>query len=304
MRIGSLAYLNYGWESTYGDGASTRNKAFGRGVRITGIAERHNLQPVVEFGDRVYATWLFKMFEGLITLEFLMSNPWWFRGLMGSVTTSGSTPPYTHTFTRNTTTHSVPSMGLEFGFKGETGDVVRLLKGGMINSMTLSTAINEPVLVRVEVYYGSYGTASISSQATDSFEPYTCVHTTLEIPSGTKLAEVQNLELTVNNNVYRLYELGSEYQIGSVPQIFEVSGRMTLSLKDASLLGWLRGTQTNAAIKLVKSNNENITINLSNVAFEEFSLPVMPAEPVFLELPFRAKDITSIVAKNSVSSAP
>jgi hypothetical protein len=43
---------------------------------------------------------------------------------------------------------------------------------------------------------------------------------------------------------------------------------------------------------------------MADLLFEEWSLPLEASAPVLLELPFRARDITSIEAVNNVSTPP
>jgi len=301
MRTGAFAYLRYGWESSFGSGATTRDKVFCRGQRVTALGDRHNLQVIHELGYREAKGWAYKQFEGTISVEGILSNPWWIRALMGAVSTSG-TGPYTHTFTKANT---LPSMEIEVGFQGEGGNVVQLLRGACINSATISTAVGEMVALRLDIWYGSRVSGStLSSAIVDSFAPFTMAHAFLEIPSGTVIGEVQNLEITITNNLFRLYEIGDYVQKGAPPQAFEATGRMVVALKDASMINWVRGSQSSGRIRIQSATDNIIRINMADLLFEEWSLPVEANAPVLLELPFRARDITSIEAVNNVSTPP
>jgi hypothetical protein len=301
MRTGAFAYLRYGWESSFGGGASTRDKVFCRGQRITALGDRHNLQPIPELGYREFKGWAYKQFEGVLSVEGILSNPWWIKALMGSVSTSG-TGPYTHTFTKANT---LPSMEVEIGFAGEAGNVIHLLRGSCINSATISTAVNEMVTLRLDVWYGNRAAGStLSSALVDSFIPFTMQHAFLEIPSGTVIGEVQNLEITITNNLFRRYEIGDYVQKDALPQLFEATGRMVVALKDASMIGWVRGSQSTGRIRIQSATDNIIKINLADLLFEEWSTPIEPAAPVTLDLPFRARDVSSIEAVNNISTPP
>ena len=300
MRTGVYAYVKYGWESSFGSGASTRDNVFCRGQRVTGLGDRHNLQLIPELGYREVKGWVYRNFEGALSVEGVLSNPWWLKALMGSVTTSGSAP-YTHTFTKAKT---LPSMEVEVGFRGEDGDVVPLLRGAVINSATISTAVGEVATLRLDIYYSDRTSGTYGSPTVDTFIPFTMEHCTLQIPSGTTIGEVQNLELTITNNVYRLYEIGGYKQKGAIPQQFDVTGRFTVALKDSTLLNNVRGSQSTGKIIISSGSDNSITVNMADLLFEEWSLPIEPNAPVILELPFRACDITSIVAVNNSSSVP
>jgi len=301
MRTGVYAYMKYGWESSFGSGATTRDKVFCRGQRVTGLGDRHNLQLIPELGYREVKGWVYRNLEGALSVEGVLSNPWWLKALMGSVTTSGTLSPYTHTFTK---ANSLPSMEVEVAFSGESGNVVPLLRGAVINSATISTAVGEVVTLRLDIYYRNRASGTYGTPTVDTFIPFTMEHCSLQIPSGTTIGEVQNLELTITNNVYRLYEIGGYKQKGAIPQQFEVTGRFTVALKDSTLLNNVRGSQSSGKIIIQSASDNSITVNMTDLLFEEWSLPIEPNAPVILELPFRARDISNIVAVNNISTVP
>ena len=301
MRTGAYSYLKYGWESSYGGGASSRDKVFCRGQRVTALGDKHNMQTIPELGYREIKGWVYKNFEGSVSVEGILSNPWWLKALMGTVNTTGSSAPYTHTFTKAST---LPSMEVEVGFQGETSSFVPLLRGAVINSATISTSVGEVATLRLDMYYGNRSSGTYGSPTVDTFIPFTMQHCSLQIPSGTAIGEVQNLELTITNNVYRRYEVGDYLQKDAIPQQFDATGRMTVALKDSSMINWVRSSQASGKIIIQSATDNSITVNLTDLLFDEWSLPIEPNAPVILDLSFTARDVSSIVAVNNVSAVP
>ena len=303
-RTGAYGYILYGWEDSFGNGASTRDKVFGRAQRITGITRRENPEPIYELYQRTVDDWFLRNFEGRVSLEWILANPWIFKAVMGSVSTTG-TGPYTHTFTK---AKSLVSMEIENGFEGASANVVRYFRGAVVDSLTLTATVGDAVRVRADIAYfketigTTLGTATI-----DSFDPFTFAHATLELPDGTVLAEVQTFELTIANNVLGLYGLGSRYAVGAIPRALDLSGRITITMKDSTLLGYLGVEQDDIEFKvtngLTGADERTITFKGTGVMIGEHGTSMEPNELVLEDLAFRIRELT-IEAINNTSSVP
>lgn len=303
-RTGAFAYLKYGYENTFKGGSSLRNKYLGRAMKASSSAT-HNAEPIYELGQNNPSTFLYKQFEGSLSVDWALSNPWFFKLLLGQVNTTGSAPPYTHTFTRSTT---LPSAEIEIGFNGERGDGTSLLKGTVLSSVSISSAVNDIIKVRGEFLYAKRDNGTYGTPGVDTFDPYVFANMTLELPSGTVLAEVQSAELTINNNVLGVYELGNYEVQGALKQAFEVKGRLSITMKDRTFLDMLRDSYNNMVLKITNgltgANEVSITINLSKVFFESHNVSYEPNAIVVEDVSLLSTDITSVVAKNAVSSVP
>ena len=300
-RTGAFAYARYGWETSFRAGASTRNIAFGRGVRVSSISANHNAELIYELGVREAQAWAFKQFEGSLSLEWIFSSPWIFKAVMGSVATTGTSPPYTHTYTK---TKLPPSFEVEVGTQLSGASFARLFRGCFVNTLTLTASVNELLRASLEAYYAieasrtAYGTALY-----DTMEPATFVSATLELPNGTVLGEVQSFELTINNNALRVFGLGSAYANSAVWQNFDATGRISITMKDASFLDMLRGSVSNGKF-VVTTSSGTVTFNFSDLIFGEHTLSIEPNTLIVEDVPVLIRDIPSIVATNNTGTHP
>jgi len=308
-RPGGLVTLAYGWETGFTSGSGSVDKSFGRGQRVTNATVRENPEIIYELGSRFASTVAFKQFEGSLSLEWIMSNPWFFKGLMGVATTTSGTPfpQSTHSFTK--TSGSIPSMEVDVGFVASSGAITRKMMGAVVNSVTLTGAINDVVRVRAECpYYRepsvtlSYGTPTV-----DTFAPVTFCNASLII-GGNIIAEVQSFELTVGNNIQPIFGLGSCFAQGAIPTQFDAVGRMSVTMKDASFLGLLRTEVTSGVLYLNNGQTSNsmvtLTIGLNGLNFGEHSVNYQPNQIVIENMPIAIRDIPSIIAINGTNVVP
>lgn len=293
-RTGAYAYTKYGWESTFGSGSSNRSIPFGRGVRITELTKRENPELFSELGVREYKTHVFKQVEGRLGVEFLLSNPWIFKAVLGSVTSSGS-GPYTHTYTM---TKIPTSIEAEVGATLSGSTVVRLLRGCIVDSLSITATVGDVVRARCGLLYAKEVSGTSSSPIVDTFEPYVFQHATLETPSGTVLAGVQTFDLTIRNNAMLTYHLGSREAIGGIWQNFDLEGRLSMIMSNADNLGKLATEVSTGKLKL-EMTGATITINFSGLVFGEHRTTLEPNALILEEVPIMIKNITSIVAENN-----
>ena len=94
MPSGAQVSLLYGWEyyfdsltnawlGTYGT-AGTANKVFGHGQKISSLERNNNIETIWGLGSRTAMVQLEKQFTGSFSVEFLMSNPYFFRYVLGN----------------------------------------------------------------------------------------------------------------------------------------------------------------------------------------------------------------------------
>lgn len=300
-RTGAFAYAKYGWESTFRGGATAYDKVFGRGVRITGLSVSHNAELIPELGVREYQGWVFKQFEGSVSVDWIYSNPWFFRAVMGQVTTSG-TGPYTHSYTK---TKLPPSFAIEIGSQLSGGNVVRFLKGCVVNTLTLTASVGEVIRVSADILYAEESLGStLSTPIVDTFEPASFAHATLELPNGTVLGEVQTFDLTIGNNALRVFGLGDIYATSAVWQNFDATGRLSVTFKNATFLNYLRTAVANGKLKIQLSTDNSLTINFADLVFGEHTQSFEPNALLLEDVPILIRNITSIDAVNNVAIHP
>jgi len=201
----TISWIGYGWETSYAAASGTIDKALGHGVKVTGMNRKNNIEAVYSCGYRVAQKLIAKRFEGVVSAEWILANPWFFKGVLGAVSDGGSAP-YTHTFTEGDT---IPSMTIANNIQSSAVRQAQLL-GAVIGSCTLTTAVNELVRVRADMPYANENfTTSTSGKLVDSFDLYSFSHGTIEAPDGTTMAQLQNSEATINNNPEGMWGQGS-----------------------------------------------------------------------------------------------
>jgi hypothetical protein len=281
---------------------------FGRAQRITGLSRRENAELVYELGYREAKTAVFKHMEGSLTAEWILSNPWFLKALFGNWSSSVlSGGVYTHSFSKSNS-FSSSSMNIEVGFAGEVANVWRSLRGAILNSITLSGRVDDVVKVRGEILYA--GEATLTSGQTvvvDTFAPMDFSQATLQLPTGSTLAEVQSFELSINNNALKIYGLGSSYAMAATPQAFEANGRLDITMKDRSLLDKLRGMHSGLVFTISNGLGSGylnlISFTGTNVYFDEHSMDLEANSLVVEDLPIRILDVTAL-AQNTVATVP
>jgi hypothetical protein len=309
-RAGGLVSLAYESESGFTSGATTMTsgRAFGRGQKVTNVNVRENQEVIYELGFRNANAVAYKQFEGTLGLEWIMSNPWFFKSFMGVATDSAlSGGVYTHTFTK--TSGAVTSLEVDVGFVASSGAITRKMLGTVLDSLTLTGSINDVVRVKANaMFYREPAIAlSYGAPVVDTFAPVTFANMTLVVGVNT-IAEVQSFELSLSNNIQPIFGLGSIYAVGAIPTQFDVVGRISVTMKDASWLGFLRSELTSAQLVITNGLTSNslvtTTINMQGLNFGEHTVSYQPNQIIIENLPITVRDVTSITAQNNVAATP
>jgi hypothetical protein len=209
-------------------------------------------------------------------------------------------------------------MHIEHGFDAETADVVRNMKGVIMNSLSLKASLGEVVKCTSELVWGNedaIGTAVDTTIAADDIKfPYTFAHATLELPDATVVAQLQEFEITFNMNTELLYGMGSANAVGAFRKIFEMTGKFksatvnktqlqrVFDAADATTantgIATLQITLTNG---LATSLEKSIILDFAGVGVSEHSTEMQPGEAVFENLSFQLRNV-QVTANNSVAT--
>ena len=245
---GAQAYLCYGWESTFNTPVtqSSRNKYFGRNVRATTMSVQSNFEYLYELYQRQASVGRYKQFEGSLSIDSILASPWIFKAALGKVTDGGSAGAYTHTFARlasgTTGMCALPPMTVEAGEMLPSGNVVRTFSGAVVKSLRMSGAVNDWIKLTTDMFFAqeqTVGNTLNTNTGPDSFQPFIFADGTLSIYTGgawTAVAEIQNVDLTMNNNILPIYGLNSRFAVEVLAQQFETDLKMTVVFKDATYL--------------------------------------------------------------------
>jgi hypothetical protein len=303
-RAGGLVTVSYDWESGFTSGCTmTSGKAFGRGQKITNVNVRENPEIIYELGYREAQNVTYKQFEGSLGVEWILSNPWFFKAAMGVASSSTlSAGVYTHSYTK--TSGVLPSMEVDIGFAASSGAITRKCLGAVVDGWTLTGAINDVIRVKITAPYFREPAIGMTfaASATDTFAPFTFANASLVV-AGNVIAEVQSFEISANNNVQPIFGLGSIYAQGAVPTQFDVTGRLTVTMKDASFLGLLRSELTSAALLISNglTSNSLVTCNIymNGLNFGEHTVSYQPNQIIMENIPITVRDSPKIESKNS-----
>lgn len=246
---GAEAYLNYGWESTFDTPitAGTGNKYFGRNVRATTMSVQSNFEYLYELAQRQASVGRYKQFEGSLSIDSILSSPWIMKAAFGKVTDAGSPGAYTHTFTRQTAAPSLaalPSFTTEAGMALPSGNQVRTFSGCVVKSMRMSGAVNDWIKTTTDIFFATeqtIGTSMSANVGPDSFQPFIFADGTLSLWTGagfTPIGEIQNFDVSLNNNILPVYGIGDAHAVEVLAQAFNVELKFTCVFKSAFYLNY------------------------------------------------------------------
>jgi len=289
---------------------------FGQGVEIT-VSRNNNAERIYGVGDRNATATVNKQYAGTLTVNGVMTNAYWLLGALGANTDGGSVGAYTHTYTE---ANKVISFSTKAFAELGTIDSLSTLIGCRINTLKISAAVNEPVRFTIEAPYRYETLGTTSTSDNPDVEPvFTFAHGSIELPDGTELAAVQNIELTINNNLEPVYEVGSRFMRDLVAKAREYNFTITAAFNDQTklLTKFMNGTNSATApddgsgteiatMQLTFTNDEGdiLEINLTGVHINEESLPQNINEVVKEEVTGWARACTNIIYTNDVQNAP
>lgn len=322
-RTGSSAYAQYGYESAFKGGA-TQTKVFGFEQRLTGLRFMNNQIPIKELYTPEIKKFAYGKNEGAATIEWIVSNPWFFDFIFANPETTG-TSPYTHKWSSNpnfvgaggfdnTDVRNTRSGHLEIAINAETQNIVRNAKGVISPSLTLRTTINDTVKGNISLIWGkedALSTTLDSTPASDDLDfPYTFVHASLELPDGTPIAQIQDFELSFTTNVELIWGLSSaDAAATSGKKIIEITGRFRKATVDQSMLQKVidRAEAATLEIKLTNglsgANEKSITLLGTGVGIAEHDNDIVPGEIIFENLRWNIRSML-VTAVNNISTPP
>jgi hypothetical protein len=324
IRTGASAYLKYEYETSYGTGG-TPNKKFGLQDRLTNWTLTHNRIDMPQLNQTTIADYAYGQQNGSLSVACVLSNPWIFESIFGAPSTGSATSGvYPHTFGTTAGNKTMNTLVCEVGYDGDSADIVRTMRGCVVNSLGISTSIGATVDCSIDMTYGKEGAPATSglsapTEPTEAF-PYTFAHGVIKV-GGQTLAQVQDVDITFAQNASLLYGIGNNQAVSSYRQIFDMTGRFRAALLNKNLLENVlnqikQGSSGNYAetvggspeLELTFQSSPSTTqneIKITGVGLSPNDLNISgvePVEPIFEEINWRIKSAT-VVAKNTQSAA-
>jgi len=318
-RTASSAYVEYGYETSFGNGGIDAPLVFGREQKAVGLEAINNQIPLGQLNSPEIECFVYGRNEGKVSMEYVLSNPWIFTSLLGQPVETGASTPFTNTWDSRPSTppvgqiRDIESLFLEIGFEGITGNVVREISGVVSPSMALRMSINEPIRVTQELIWGQDSvntTLDTSVSAKGDFTPYVFANASLQLPSGTSVATIQDLDLNLNSNAELLYELGKANSVDAYRKILEMTGKINLTMKDKTNIDRIFARTEILTMKvfitngLTGSSKKDITIDFRGVGLSLHSNSgIEPGELVLENVDFQCRSVT-ITAVSDTRNQP
>ena len=214
-------------------------------------------------------------------------------GLMGKVTTSGDSAPYTHLFTVG---DSLPSFILEKGFLN-IGQYFRYL-GCKVSAMKASFTPSGAQKLTFSLMGAQEETASSAFHDTPvdlTYAPFDGFALGTIEEGGTPIANVTGVDLEISNNLDGdQYLLGGEGKRADIPEgTVAVTG--TLKARFTSLALYTKAiNDTESSLKLVYKRgtgggtlgNESLEFHIPELTFTPKAPPISGPKGIIVELPF------------------
>ena len=289
---------------------------FGQGVEVS-MARNNNAERVWGVGARNATATVNKQYGGTMTISGALSNAYWLLGVLGVNNDAGSADAYTHTYTE---ADILPSFTTKLGFELGTTDFQSEVIGCVINTCTISAAVNEALRFSLDCSfrYENIGTA-LSADIPEVEPIFTFAHGSIEMPDETTIAAVQSFELIINNNTESLYGVGSRFMTAVVAKNREYNFSCTAAFQDHTdlLTYFMNGTNSASApdagsgteiatMELTFTNDAGdiLDINLTGIHLNEETLPQNANEVVKEDVTGWARACTNIIYTNDIQTAP
>lgn len=289
---------------------------FGQGVEVT-MARNNNAERVFGVGARNATATVNKQYGGTMTISGMLSNAYWMLGVLGTNIDGGAVGAYTHTYTE---ADILPSFTTDLGFELGTTDFESSVIGCVINSCTISAAVNEALKFSLDCTFRYENLGTTKSSDIPCVEPvFTFAHGSIEMPDATDIAAVQSFELTIVNNAEPVYGIGSRFMSKVVAKNREYNFTITAAFNDyTSLLTYFMDGTNSASVPHAGSGTEIATleltftndagdildINLTGVHLNEETLPQSANEVVKEDVTGWARACTNVVYTNDIETAP
>lgn len=288
--------------------------ALGQGIDFSDSTS-NNQTRVYGVGSRNATASPNMQFSGTLTVNGTLSNVYWLLGALGAVADGGSGPSsYTHIYTE---TNVLPTMYLEAPTSFTTQEN-GVWQGAAINQATIQASINEVVKFTLECPYRyAKVTTAADSGSTDTQAVYTFAGGTIQY-GGSTVANIQTIELTINNSVEMIYQVGSRFASQFVAKNREYNFKMTAAIVNFNLLKNVYGGNAGSAtpdtgdqtpsstmvLTFTNKDGHTIVVTLANVYLNESTLPRNVNEALKDDITGWALSCTNVVYTNATQNAP
>ncbi len=319
VHSGSSAYVAYGYEAVFGQGAS-RAYLFGKEQKANSLEFQNSQQPLPQLYTPEVESFLYKKNFGGTTMEYVLSNPWAFASILNDPVYSAGSPD-THTFDSDpdqvgtVSTRNVCSLNLEVYQEGQTGNINRNCKGVICPSLNMKTSIDAPVSISQQLTWGIEDTVITTKGTlpTENFTPYSFVHGSIELPdSGPTIANVQEIDLTFNTGAELVYGIdNTPNAVSAFRKILNMTGKITIALIDKTNIDRVQARTEVADMRVVFSNGltgdneKTMDFLFSGIGLSRHgSQGVAPGELLTEILDFQGRKVVMVASNDQTDQFP
>ena len=319
---GGSASVFYGYETTFGTtpAGSAIAYPFGLNQKVTNFSVSNTRLNFNKLGQVETAEFAYGQQAGQLGIGFVFDDTQaslLFASIYGTIATGGKYP-LNKDQGSGTTTQVGRTLTTEIAVQtGTSVSKLRQLSGCVVNSLSLSTSIGEPVNGNIDMTFGKEvsstlgadNNGAIDSQTSDlqAGKPYTFAHGTFKVSNGSSMVsigEVQSADVNWTQNSELLYGLGSHYAQGAFKKTLDISGKFKTSFKNDTMATHvldqaksssntvtLPDTGMGVGIELLFTNGtKSMKIELHDVAIGDYSVSgIEPVEPIFEDISWKAK---------------
>lgn len=262
--------LYYGEEASYGEAAEVR-EVFGIARKFSAGGEL--VREDVRMGDRTYHERVLIGINFTPSIEFHPLTGKFLKYVLGKVTDSGTSPPYTHVIEVGT---SLKSLTVEAARMGGAGVAERLV-GLLVDSCEIS--VESDGLLSVSLECRAKKASLVSPYADPNIHPpakrpikFTDMSFYVD---GTQYAVVTSARITVTNNLEERPRAGDGTVSGFVLKGAEYGAEVELLFDDASLYDrFLSGRASDVELRFSRGPDDHIRFLLEDSYLEvESELP-------------------------------
>ena len=312
---GGSASVKYGVEALSAFGtAVTGTIPFGLNQKVTNLSISNNRLNFNKLGQVETTGFAYGQQAGSLGVSFVyddLESHKIFESIYGAI----STGKFPSTLAEGQASPRVGSLTTDVSIQMGADYIKRVLSGCVVNSISMSTSIGEPLSGSIDMTFGkevssgmlvSASTITKQSSGLQAGEPFTFAHGSFQVSNGSSMVsigEIQDADVNWTQNAELLYGIGSHYAQSAFKKALDITGKFKTSFKNSTLATHILdqakdtgntielGDVSGVAIELnFVSGTKSMKIELSGVAIGDYSISgIEPVEPIFEDISWKAK---------------
>jgi hypothetical protein len=234
-----------------------------------------------------------KVVSGTIVVPFdSIASYYWLKAAFNTVDTTGTSSPYTHSFTMEGTTKR-KSLTIEHQYLDLDTPQYFMYTGCKISRMSFSTGGEGELLLNLDVVGSDreIDTSSFDAEPTEvGYEPLNQSQAALK-EGNTTYADATNVTYEINFNPdTSQYVIGGGGALGAIPDgVIAVTGNLSALFTDVALLSKAAAdTETSLEVTYTGSSSSKVIADFPELQFSESDPPIEGPQGIVVSLPWSA----------------